>query len=220
MKLAGAAGVLGFALAAFGSAVLGAIDGGAIWQFPATDSSTAEVGAFIAAHRQSALAAMLLNTAGVTLWLVFGAGVWLFVRPSRTDGVLPTCFVVGMAAMVTLILAGFVPFFVLAYRAGHDVAHARLLYDATFGLLAISGAPAVLALGSYAAIVLRGDRLPRWTAWLALLGAGAHVVLLGSFLFTHGFVSLEGQVITVIPATLFVWILGTSIALLRAAEPA
>jgi len=58
--------------------------------------------------------------------------------------------------------------------------------------------------------------LPRWSAWLAVLAASAHVVLLASFLVTDGFFSLEGQVITVIPATLFAWIAGTSIAMLTA----
>jgi hypothetical protein len=48
------------------------------------------------------------------------------------------------------------------------------------------------------------------------VAAAAHVVLLGSFLVTEGFFSLEGQVITAIPATLFVWIIGTSIAMLAA----
>jgi hypothetical protein len=53
---------------------------------------------------------------------------------------------------------------------------------------------------------------------LAGIGAAAHVVLLASFLVHDGFFSLEGQVITVIPATLFVWILGTGLSLLADAR--
>jgi hypothetical protein len=89
-----------------------------------------------------------------------------------------------------------------------------LLYDITFGLLAISGAPTALALFAYAALVLRTGRLPRWTASLALLAAATHVALCASFYVRDGFFSLEGAVIIAIPATLFAWIAGTSVAML------
>ena len=95
-----------------------------------------------------------------------------------------------------------------------DVGDPRLLYDLTFGLLAMSGAPTAIALGSYAALVLRSTGLPRWTAWLGVVGALAHVALLASFVVSEGFFSLQGQVITAVPATLFAWIIGTGIAML------
>jgi hypothetical protein len=46
------------------------------------------------------------------------------------------------------------------------------------------------------------------------------VVLLASFLVGDGFFSLQGQVISAIPATLFVWILGTAVAMLAASTRA
>jgi hypothetical protein len=166
------------------------------------------------AHRSALLVAMLLYTGAVALWLVFGAGVWLRLRgAAERDSLLPACFAFGTVAFVTLVFAGFTSFFVLVYRVP-DGSDARLLYDVAFGLLAISGAPTAVALGAYAALVLRTGGLPRWTAWLAALAASAHVALLASFLVTDGFFSLEGQVITAIPATLFAWIIGTGIALL------
>jgi hypothetical protein len=212
-RVAGAAGAVGFALAVIGSGVIGAFEDSSLFQFPGTGSSTAEFGAFAAAHRSLGLAAMVLNSLAVGLWLLFGAGVWLKLREGG-ESFLSACFALGVAGFVTLIFAGFVPFFVLTYRAG-DVADPRLLYDLTFGMLAMSGVPTTVALGAYAALVLRTGRLPRWTAWLAAIGACAHVLLLASFLVTDGFFSLEGQVITAIPATLFIWILGTSVAMLR-----
>jgi hypothetical protein len=207
MRLAGGAGVLGFALAGFGSAGMG------VFEFPGTRTSAADIASFVAAHRSAALAAMVLNTLAVALWLVFGAGVWLRLREGG-ETLLSACFAVGLASFATLIFAGFVPFFVLAYRGG-EPDDARLLYDLTFGVLALSGAPTAIALASYAALIWRTGRLPRWTAVLAAIGALAHVVLIGSFLVGDGFFSLEGQVITVIPGTLFVWVLGTGVALLR-----
>jgi hypothetical protein len=212
-RVAGAAGALGFVLAVVGSGVLGAFEDSSLFQFPETGSSSAEFAAFAAAHRSTGLAAMVLNSLAVGLWLLFGAGVWIRLREGG-ESFLSACFALGAAGFLALIFAGFVPFFVLAYRAG-DVADPRLLYDLTFGMLAMSGVPTTVALGAYAALVLRTGRLPRWTAWLAGIGACAHVLLLASFLVTDGFFSLEGQVITAIPATLFIWILGTSVAMLR-----
>src|SRR5207244_10849612 len=131
---------------------------------------------------------------------------WLRLRQAaREDSLLSTCFAFGWAASVTLIFTGFTAFFVLVYRAP-EVSDSRLLYDLTFGLLAMSGAPTAVALGSYAALVYRAGQLARWTAWLAALGTAAHIVLIASFLVTAGFFSLQGQVITAIPATLFAWI--------------
>jgi hypothetical protein len=216
MKLAGWAGVIGFALAAIGSAVVGLFDGTSIFDFPGSQASGAEITALIAGHRSSVFVAMVLNTFGVELWLVLGVGVWLRLRETG-ESVLSGSFALGLAGFVTLIFAGFVPFFLLAYRHG-DPAHARLLYDLTFGLLAMSGAPTSVALWSYAILVWQRGPLPRWTAVLAAISAGAHDLLLLSFIVSHGFFSLQGQVISAIPATLFIWILGTSIALLR--EPA
>jgi hypothetical protein len=207
LKLAGAAGVLGVALGSAGSIV------GQIFEFPATGSTAAEITAFVDAHRTALLVGMVLNTAAVSLWTVFGAGVWLRLRQvTREESLLSACFAFGLVGFVTLIFAGFTSFFVLVYRAP-EVSDPRLPYDLAFGLLAMSGAPTAVALGSYAALVFRAGHLPRWTAWLAALAAAAHVALLASFLITDGFFSLEGQIITAIPATLFLWIAGTGIAM-------
>jgi hypothetical protein len=214
MRLAGAAGALGFSFASIGSVVVGAFHDASLLDFPGTTSSAAEIAEFVAAHRTAALVATVLNSIGVALWLIFGAGVWLTLRQGG-ESFLSACFGLGLAGFITLIFAGFVPFFVLAYRTP-DATEARLLYDLTFGMLAMSGVPTAVALYAYAALVFRTGRLPRWTAVLAVIGACAHVVLLASFLVTDGFFSLEGQVISAIPATLFVWILGTSVAMLRA----
>jgi hypothetical protein len=217
MRLAGAAGVLGFAAATLGSAVVGAFDHASLFEFPGSQASPAEIASFAAAHRSLGLAAMVLNAIAVAFWVVFGAGVWLKLREGG-ESLASACFAVGLASFLTLIFTGFVPFFVLTYRGGGgDPANARLLYDLTFGMLALSGAPTVVALGAYCTLVWRTRRLPRWTAVLAGIGAVAHVVLLGSFLVDDGFFSLEGQVITVIPATLFIWILGTGVAMLTGA---
>jgi hypothetical protein len=128
--------------------------------------------------------------------------------------VLSVCFLVGLVSFVTLLLAGFTVAFVLFYCAP-NAPDPRLLYDLGFGLLAMSGVPTALALGSYAAQVFSDSRLPAWSAWVAVVAALAHLVLLASLVIPSGFFSLQGGVIIAIPAMLFAWILATSIVLLR-----
>jgi hypothetical protein len=209
-KLIGANGVLGFLVPAIGTALWAPT-----WDFPGTSSSSQSIAAYVAEHRDALRAGVLLDVVGVTLWGMFGIGVWLRLRSVRGDeSFLSALFLFGVVSLVALLLAGFVFFLALAYRVP-QVSDPRLLYDLTFGLLAISGLPTAVALGSYAVLTFQSGHLPGWTAMLAAVGAVAHVLLLGSFVVSDGFFSLEGQVISVVPATLFIWILGTGIAMLR-----
>jgi hypothetical protein len=193
---------------------LASIFGAPVWDFPPTTASGDEVAAYVGEHRDALLVGVLGDVIGVTLWGMFGAGLWVRIRRAAGGESLLSAFLLfGVIAFVTLLLAGFTLFLVLAYRGG-DVADPRLVYDFTFALLAMSGVPTAVALGAYAALTLRHQHLPRWTAVLAAICAGAHVVLLASFLVDEGFFSLEGQVITAIPATLFFWVLATGVALL------
>ena len=209
-RYAGIAGVLGVTLPAAALFVL------PIWSFPGTNSSVAELTAFATRHQAALRAVMILNTAGVGLWMIFGAGVCLRLRQvSGPNSLLPECFAFGLVGFVTLLLSGFVAMFVISYRAP-EIPDIRLLYDLAFGLLAISGVPTAIALGCFAAVAFRNPALPQFTAWLAALAATAHVVLLFSFVVSGGFFSLEGQVITVVPGLLFAWILATGITMLGA----
>jgi len=209
IKLAGVAGVVSIALGIAGSIV------DEMRTFPGTSATAGEIAGYVGAHRSALLVAMVLSTAAVGLWLLFGVGVWMWLWQTTGDvSVSSVCFLVGLIGFVTLLLAGFTSFFVLVYRAG-DVSDPRLLYDVAFGLLAMSGVPTALALGSYATQVLRDRRPAGWTAWLAIVAALAHLVLLASLVITSGFFSLEGGVIIAVPALLFAWILGTSVVLLR-----
>jgi hypothetical protein len=150
----------------------------------------------------------------IGLFLCFAAGLATWFRQSEpAPRPISTAFAFGAVALVGLILAGFVPYAVLTYRAP-DPAVARALRDMTFGLLALSGIPTAVCLGAYAALVLGGGGLPRWTGWLAVLGAVTHILIAASFLAHGGVLSLEGSVIIWAPAVFFSWILATSLALL------
>jgi hypothetical protein len=208
IKLAGLAGLLGNLLGIVGVSV------DQMWTFPSTGASAGEIAGYVAGHRSALLIAMLLTAAGVGLWLVFGVGIWVWPGETASGDVLSVCFLVGLISFITLLLAGFTVFFMLLYRPG-EVSDPRLLYDLAFGLLAMSGLPTALALGSYAAQAFGDSHLPVWTAWLAGMAAVAHLVLLSSLVITSGFFSLEGGVTIAIPATLFAWITAVSIVLLQ-----
>ena len=209
IKLAGIAGVVSIVLGITGSII------DEMQTFPRTGASASEIAGYADAHRSALLVAMVLSTIAVGLWLAFGVGVWVWLR-ERTGGVsvLSVCFLAGLVSFVTLLLAGFTAAFILFYCAP-AAPDPRLLYDLAFGLLAMSGLPTALALGSYAAQVFSDSRLPAWSAWLAVLAALAHLVLLASLVIPSGFFSLQGGVIIAIPAILFAWVLAMGIILLR-----
>lgn len=210
VKTIGAVGVLGFLVPALGTVFLAPT-----WFFPATDSSAAAFAAHLADHATALRIGVLLDVVGVTLWGAFGAGVWTVLRRATGgESFLSASFLFGVAAFSTMLMAGFTVFLVLTYRTT-EVQDPRLIYDLTFGFLAMSGLPTAVALGSYATLTLRFGFMPRSTAIIAIIAAAAHVLLLTSFFATSGPFSIEGQVISAAPATLFAWILFTGIAMLR-----
>jgi hypothetical protein len=183
------AGMFGFALPAITLVVY------PIWSFPPTQTSGTEVALWAATHHDRLVVTMLLNTAGVTLWLIFGAAVWTYLRdrlPARST--LPACFAAGLIGCVILLLSGFTGFDLLLYRH-HGTETSTLLYDLTFGLLAMSGMPTVVALGSFAVAVYVHRVLPRYTH-LAIAAAAIHPLLLATFIVHDGPLSLEGFSIT------------------------
>ncbi len=176
LSAGGWAGVLGVAVPLVGLIVL------PIWTFPSTNASGADVLAFARGHTGALQTMMLAYTVGVTLWLVFGAAVWARMRAALPgDSMLTTCFAGGLISFVTLLLAGFTCFDILVYRLPPP-AEARLLYDLTFGLLAMSGMPTAAALTAYAIAVYRHRVFARPTGHLAAVTVAAHVSLLLSFI--------------------------------------
>lgn len=205
----GLVGVLGIAIPTIGLIVL------PIWRFPATGSSAAQVVSFAARHRTAVEVTMLSNAVGVTLWGVFGVHVWMRLRRVlEPESSLPACFIAGVVGFVTLLLSGFASIDAAFYQRV-DAAESRVLYDLCFALLAMSGLPTAVALIAFATALYRTRFLPIAVGHLAVVTAVGHVLLMLSFVVDRGFFSLEGAVITVIPALLWAWILVTSIAMLN-----
>jgi hypothetical protein len=208
----GAFGVLGVVLPVIGLLVV------PIWTFPGTDDPAEALLAWTAHHQGRLQVLMVLNAGGVTLWLAFAAGLRTRMRVALpATSTLPDLFGAGMAVMVSLLLAGFTAFDVLVYRADDLTGSAaRVLYDVTFGLLAMSGMPAAVALAAFAVAARSYRFVPGPLGVLAAVTAVAHVLLPASLIIPRGVLSLEEWPITVVPALLFAWILVTGIVFLRA----
>jgi hypothetical protein len=202
-------------LGSFALIIVAAFVGPPLWDAPGTSSSAAPVAAYIRENDERAIASLYIYSIAMGLFLCFAAGLWSWLRQTEPAAQpLSAVFGFGAIALAVLILAGFVPIGVAAYRS-YDPGLAGMLADLTFGLLALSGIPTAVCLGAYAALVLRLRCLPAWTGWLALVGAFTHVFIAASFM-SHGeFLSLEGSVIVWVPATFFAWILAASVVLLR-----
>ena len=203
------AGTLGVILPAITLAVY------PIWSYPGTQTSGTDVALWAATHHDRLVVTQLLNTVGVTVWFIFGAATWTYLRDRLpATSMLPACFAASFMACVTLLLSGFTAFDLLLCRT-HTGEISNLLYDLTFGLLAMSGLPTVVALGTFAVAVYAHRVLPRYAAHLAMAGAAIHPLLLTAFIVEDGPLSLQGLSITAMPAFLFAWILGTALAMPR-----
>jgi hypothetical protein len=195
--------------------VVGALVAPPLWNAPDTTAPATEIAAYAQDERGRIIASLFIYSLAMGLFLCFTAGLFSWLRETEpAPRLLSTAFAFGAVALVALILAGFTPAAVGAYRP-QQPAMAQALNDLTFGLLALSGIPTAVCLGAYAALVLRNRSLPAWTGWLAVVGATAHVLIVASFFERTGFLSLEGDVIIWVPGTLFAWILATSVVLLR-----
>ena len=131
-----------------------------IWSFPSTQTPGNEIASWAVTNHSRLVVTMLLYTVGVTLWLAFGAAVWAYLRDHLGAGSsLPTTFAAGLIGYVTLLLAGFLAFDLLLYRQ-HSAEATSLLYDLTFGMLAMSGLPTAVSLIAFAIAVFAHRMLP------------------------------------------------------------
>ena len=205
-------------LASFVLIIVASLVAPPLWDGPGTSTSAADFAAYLQENDERAVASLYIYSIAMGLFLCFAAGLWLWLRQTEpAPQPLSAIFAFGAVALAVLILAGFVPIAVAAYRP-YDSDLAGMLADLTFGLLALSGIPTAVCLGAYAALVLRYRSLPAWTAWLAVLGALTHVFIAASFMGHGDVLSLEGSVIVWVPATFFAWILAASAVLLRAGK--
>ena len=206
---AGFAGLSCFALLAAATIVL------PLWEIPGTNAPASDLVAFLAPRRTATDVSIFIYALAMGAYFPFAAGVWSRLRAAEPEPrMLSATFALATAAMLAVILVGFMPVAVAAYRIP-TTDDAVLLRDLSFAVLGVSGVPTAAQLTAYALIVRGTGCMPSWTAALALVAALAHVAIAATLLFHNGFLSLEGLGIVFIPATWFVWMLATSVVLVR-----
>ena len=214
-RIFGAAGVVSFVLI-----VVAALVSPPLWGGPDTTSTAQELADYAFPQRGRILAALFIYAVAMGFFMWFAAGLWAYLRRSEGGtGAWSALFAISAASLSTMIISAFAPAALGVYRPPEPET-AGLMYDLSFGLLALSGIPTAVALGAYALLVFRRSSLPRWTAWVAIVGVVTHVVIAGSFFPRSGFFSLEGDVTVWVPASFFAWILAASVSLWRASDRA
>src|SRR4051794_9999711 len=172
-----------------------------LWNAPGTMASAARVSEYGQDYAGRIIASLLIYSLAMGLFMCFSAGLWTWLRErERPPQALAATFAFAAVALTVLIIAGFVPAYMLSYRS-QPATIAAPLADLTFGLLALSGIPTAVCLAAYAELVMRVRCLPLWTAWLAIVAALSHVLIAASFVSHGSFLSLEGPVIVWVPAT-------------------
>ncbi len=209
-RIVGLLGLGAFALIAVATVI------SPLWEWPTTNASGEEIVGYMSEHRDAVLACTIFYSFGMGGFAVFAFALAERLRAVGSSEPQRTIFLGGFAVLLAVVLAGFSAGLVLAYGADDlDPKTAKVLYDLTFGTLAVSGVPTAIALGAAALIRESGGLLDPVGRFIAAGAAVTHIALLFSFFPESGFFSLEGGVIVAVPATMFAWLAYTSVALVR-----
>jgi Domain of unknown function (DUF4386) len=209
-RITAAAGILGVILLVVGQAI--------VLNAPTIDSSASEIRTWSAHNSSLVLTAVFLLAAGFTIQLVFWVGLREALRGGNPGtGLLSTAGLIGAALLTAVGIAGFASSGVLAFdasRIGDD--SARLLNDLTFISVNLSSIATALALGAFAAAILRRRSMPAWLGWAAAVTAVVHLISGGAFA-RAGLLSPQGIGIYVAPVLYYLWVVVSSVILLRGA---
>ncbi len=209
-RVAMAAGIAGVLLLLIGQAL--------VLNAPAIDKPASEIRSWAVDHRTQALVACYLLTLGLSVQILFWAGLWRELRiSSRGETLLADAGLAALVFLTAVLIAGFGFIAVLAFRAaGMSDEAARTLNDSSFVSLNLSSIATAVTMTLFAGAILRSGVLPTWTAWLALLTAAVHLVAGGAFAHS-GLLSPEGIGVYVAPILYDIWIVVVSVVLLRGA---
>ena len=135
-------------IASFDLIIIAAFVAAPLWNAPGTGASGARVSAYAQHYASRSTAALLIYSIAMGLFLCFAAGLWAWLREREgAPHALSSVFAFAAIALVILILAAFVPGYMLSYRTQPSVI-AGPLADLGFGLLALSGLPTALCLAT------------------------------------------------------------------------
>ena len=186
---------------------------------PDSGSTGAEIVQHAAVHRNQLLASYLLLAVGLTVIMVFAAGLYRIIRRAEgEDGWLAPASLASVVAGAGIFGAGLALFMVVAYRPAVDPAVARAFWDGGWLAINIAGFGFTAWIAIVAVATFRHRMLPVWTAWIAvpvaLIGfVGPFAVKAGT-----GPFSPQGWFAIVVGVTFGVWVVAISVATWRSAR--
>lgn len=210
IRPAGAAGLLYVFVAAAAAALPGAP--------PTADGQAATYRDYFIAHHTALAVQGWLYALAAPLLLVFAAGIRHTLRAADDTGFLGDLFIAGTTVVAALLIVSMsiqVVFTQFAGRLDPDTVYAVGAHVPGM-VIVLSGPALALTAAVYAYGGLRHGAMPRWTAYLAILVTVVALVATCGVFVDRGAFSVEGGFSAWGPAaSMLLWYLGTSIALLR-----
>lgn len=209
LRLGASAGILYVVLQFVGFGIVGA-SVGALTDLTSTDQEIAS-----AFERQSGTGVwvgLYLGVLAFLFFVVFAARLWVTLRRAEGDPGWMSIAALGFATLyIALSLVSLAIIGVGRLAAGHgtDIGVARVLTHLTSGIHAMSWGVAALFLVLSAAVVFRTGALPRWLGWSAVVIALALLLAMAA---------PASELAPIVAFLLPLWVLSTSIILLRRSE--
>ncbi len=167
-------------------------------------------------NRDQLLASDLLFALGLTVLVVFAAGLYRIIRRAEgEDGWLAIASLASVVGGAGIFGAGTALFMVVAYRPVTDPAVARAFWDAGWLSYNSAGFAFVAWITIVVVAALRHRALPPWTAWIGV--PVALINLAGPFAVTAGTgaFSPQGWFALIVGLTFAVWLVTVSLAAWR-----
>ncbi len=186
---------------------------------PSSGSTGAQIVHYATVNRKQLLASDLLFALGLTVLVVFAAGLYRIIRRAEgEDGWLAIASLASVAAGAGIFGAGTALFMVVAYRPVIDPAVARAFWDAGWLAYNSAGFAFVAWIVILVVAALRHRALPPWTVRIGI--PVALINLAGPFAVSAGTgpFSPQGWFALAVGLTFAAWLLTVSLAAWRTAR--
>jgi hypothetical protein len=186
-----------------------------IFDIPTIDAPTTSLARYVGTHQQALLAEALIWGFATIATVCFLTGLWSLLRDAVANSRMLAMLALGSGLLTYALVQGnFVFTLALAYRGQtYSPEIVRLLFDLTLLGVTLASLPTALSASAYSLLILRGNLLARWVAWLGFLTALVHIVGAVSFA-SSGWFSPSGLSVFVAPPLYYLWILVASVLLL------
>jgi len=184
---------------------------------PKPTDSDAQFKAYLVDHRGAYLTQAVLIAIGLALFAWFVAVVRGVLHRAGGEMHMVDVFYGAALVSIAVTLVACAMTIGLVYKAlpGTNEGTARMVFDMSGAMFTLAGAVWAVGAFAFAAVTMATKALPRWTVWLAEAWGVTSIASVFMVLSKTGGFSVEGWFGFISFALSMVWVLGTSIALLR-----